>query len=54
MKLDCRYADYYPEYSSYFGRALILLKYVYGMTNSVKVFSDELTEWLIEADFIQY
>ena len=24
------------------------------MTNSGKLFSDELTEWLLEADFIQY
>ena len=27
---------------------------MYGMTNFGKVFSDELTEWLIEAGFIQY
>ena len=26
---------------------------MYGMTNSGKLFADELTEWLIEADFIQ-
>ena len=26
---------------------------MYGMTNSVKLFADELTEWLIEAGFIQ-
>ena len=26
---------------------------MYGMTNSGKMFSDELTEWLIEAVFIQ-
>ena len=30
-----------------------LLKYMYGMTNSGKLFADELTEWLLEADFIQ-
>ena len=27
---------------------------MYGMTNSVKLFDDELTEWLLEAGFIQY
>ena len=27
---------------------------MYGMTNSGKLFADELTEWLIEAGFIQY
>ena len=38
VKLDSRYADYFPEYSNYFGRALILLKYMYGMNNSGKLF----------------
>ena len=33
VKLDMRYADYFPEYAQYFGRALKLLKYMYGMTN---------------------
>ena len=31
-----------------------LLNSVYGMTNSGKVFANELTYWLIEACFIQY
>ena len=43
LKLESRYADYYSEYSNDFGRALILLKYMYGMTNSGKLFDDELT-----------
>ena len=43
VKLDSRYTDYFPEYSKYFGRSLIWLKYIYGMTNSGKLFSDELT-----------
>ena len=54
MKLDSIYADYFPEYSNYFGRALVLLKYMYGMTNSGKLFADKLTEWLLESGFIQY
>ena len=33
--------------------ALVLLKPMYGMTNSGKLFADELTEWLLEASFIQ-
>ena len=41
-----RYAAYVPEYAQYFGRALKLLKSMYGMTNSGKLFADELTEWL--------
>ena len=52
-KLDMRYADYFPEYAKYFGRALKLLKSMYGMTNSGKMFADELTEWLIEEVFMQ-
>ena len=47
VKLDMRYAYYFPEYAQYFGRALKLLKSVYGMTNAGKLFADELTEWLI-------
>ena len=32
---------------------MILLKSIYGFTNFGKVFADELTEWLLEAGFIQ-
>ena len=39
VKLDSRYSYYFPEYSNYFGRALILLKSMYGMTNSGKLFA---------------
>ena len=53
VKLDMRYADYFPEYAQYFGRALKLLKSMYVMTNSGKLFADELTELLIEEGFIQ-
>ena len=54
MKLDSRYADYFPEYSSYFGGYLRLIKYMYGMNNSGRLFSDDSTECTIEACFIQY
>ena len=53
VKLDSRYADYFPEYSNYFGRSLILLKSMYGMTNSGKLSADELKEQLLDAGFIQ-
>ena len=53
MKLDSRYVDYFPEYSNYFGKALMLFNSMYGMTNSEKFFADELIEWLLEAGFIQ-
>ena len=39
VDLDSRHADYFPEYSNYFGRSLILLKSMYGMTNFVKLFA---------------
>ena len=42
-KLEIRYNDYFTEYAKYCGRALILLKSMYGMTNSGKLFADELT-----------
>ena len=54
MKLDSRYAYYFPEYSNYFGRALILFNSLYIMNNSGKLFADDLIEWLLEAGFIQY
>ena len=53
VKLDMRYADYFPEYTHYYGGALKLWKSMYGMTNSGKLFADELTEWLIEEGFMQ-
>ena len=53
VKLDIRYTDYFPEYAKYSGRVLRLLNSVYGMTNSGKLSADELTEWLLEAGFIQ-
>ena len=54
VKLDIRYTYYFPGYANYFGRALILLKPVYGMTKTEKLFSDELTERFLEASFIPY
>ena len=53
FKLDMRYADYFPEYAQYFGKALKFLNTMYGMTNSGKLFASELTEWLIEEVFMQ-
>ena len=54
MKLDSRYADYFPEYSDYFETALILLKFIYGMTNSRNLFYDELTYWLINVSVFKH
>ena len=45
-------ASYFPEYAKYFGRALRLLNSMYGMNNSGKLYANELTEWLLEADSI--
>ena len=47
VEIDIRYTYYFPEYAKYFGRALRLLKSMYGMTNSGKLFADELIEWLL-------
>ena len=52
--MDSRYTDYFPEYAKDFGISLMLLKSIYGMNNSGKLFSGELIEWLLEAVFIQY
>ena len=53
IKLDIRYTYYFPQYEKYFGIAMRLLKSMYVMTNSGKLFADKLTEWLLEAGFIQ-
>ena len=47
VKLYSRYAEYFPSYSSYFVRYLILLKSMYEMTNYGKLFADKLIDWLI-------
>ena len=51
--MDIRYTDYFPEYAKYFGTSLILLKSMYSMTNSGKLFADEWREWSLEAGLIQ-
>ena len=53
VKLDIRYTYYFPEYAQYFGRSLRLLKSMYVMTNSGKLFAYEFIECLIESGFIQ-
>ena len=53
MKLDSIYVDYFPEYSSYFGRDLILVKSIYGITNYVRLSANELIELLIESGFVK-
>ena len=42
VKLDIRYTYYFLGYAKYFGISLRLLKYMHGMTNSAKLFADEL------------
>ena len=54
VKLYSRYSDYFSDHSNYSGRDLLLSKYMYGMNNYGNLFSDGLTEWLIEAGYIQY
>ena len=53
IKLDMRYTDYFPEHAQYFGRALRLLKSMYGMKNYGKLFADELIECSLEAGFVR-
>ena len=54
VQFDIRYIEYFPEYGRYLGRDMRLLNSMYGMTTSGKLFADELSEWLLEAGFIQY
>ena len=43
VKSDIIYTDFFPEYAKYFGIDLSLLKSMYGMNNSEKLFADEFT-----------
>ena len=53
VKLESRCVEYFSSYSNCLGRAFILLNSMYGMNNSGKLSSDGLTEWFLEASFIQ-
>ena len=53
VKLDVRYTYYFAEYAKYFVRSLRLLKSMYVMINSGKLFPDELIKRLLEAGFIK-
>ena len=52
-KLDIRYKYYSPEFEKYSGRALRLLKSLYSMNISGKLYANDLIELLLEAGFIQ-
>ena len=53
--ITSRYTDCFPEYSSYFKIYFELIKSMYVMTNSGKLFSDELIDFLVnEAGFKKY
>ena len=48
VKLDSRYGEYFPEYAKYFGTPFRPNKSINGMTDSGSIFSDELTNGLID------
>ena len=48
MKLESRYGEYLPEYANYFGRPLTTKKSMYGINNSGKLSSDEITNCMID------
>ena len=54
VKLDSRYKEYFTEYANYFGRTLRLLKSMFVMTNTGKLFDDELTEWFVNLTLSTY
>ena len=48
VKLYSRNGEYFPEHENYFGRPFIQNNSMYGMTDYVYLFSDELTNCLID------
>ena len=54
VKLPAKYGELYSEFSQYCGRALRLLRSMYGTTTAGKDWDDDLHDWLtIEAKFVQ-
>ena len=53
VKLDIRFADNFPVYSSYLGKSLRILMYIYSMTNYGELFPNDLIDWLLEAGLSQ-
>ena len=52
VELKFKYAGFFPHYKQYCGWTLRLVRLMYGMTISGKLFADELTNWLVkEAGF---
>ena len=54
VMFDKRCREHFPYYYNYFGRSLILMNSMYGMTISGKIFVDDITNCLIYvSDFKQ-
>ena len=54
VRLDAKYADFFPDYRQYLRRPLRLVRLMYGMTINRKLFADDLTDWLVkDAGFSQ-
>ena len=54
VRLESKYSDFFPDYRHYFGRPLRLVRFMYGMTISGKLFADNLTDGFVkDAGFSQ-
>jgi len=48
VTLPAKYGELFPEYKEWCGRPLLLLKSMYGITYSGKMWYQELDEWLVD------
>jgi hypothetical protein len=53
VRLSAELANYFPEYSKWFGVPLRLKKGMYGLTFAGKWWNEEFTNWLFSDDFEQ-
>ena len=51
VRLQVDYMKFFPEYSQYFQKPLLLNKTLYGLTVSAKFWNIELTSWLLKNNF---
>ena len=54
LRLPKEYVAHFPQYQEYFEEPILLAKSIYGTDFAHKVFSDDLTEWLLDNEEMEF
>jgi hypothetical protein len=54
LGLPKEYVAHFPQYQEYFEEPILLAKSIYGTDFAHKVFSDDLTEWLLDNEEMEF